>query len=322
MVDDLLEISRITRGKLELHKTRVTLADIVESAIETARPAIDQARHELSVEVPDEKLEMEGDPNRLSQILSNLLGNAAKFTPDGGHIRLTLEKHEDEVLLAVRDSGIGIPAAMQDKIFDMFAQASHPLDRAATGLGMGLTLAKTLVEMHGGTIDVHSEGAGKGSEFRVRLPLASGPVDGTPPDEVPVCAEAGPGVAGLARRRVLIVDDNLDAAQMLHMLVEGLGGDVRTAPDGAQAVMIAADFRPEIVLMDLGMPRMNGYDAAGYIRRQSWGKDMMLVALTGWGQEKDHQRIMQAGFDRHLVKPAKPEQLRELLAGSAERVSS
>jgi PAS domain S-box-containing protein len=322
MVDDLLEISRITRGKLELHKTRVTLADIVESAIETARPAIDQARHELSVEVPDEKLEMEGDPNRLSQILSNLLGNAAKFTPDGGHIRLTLEKHEDEALLAVRDSGIGIPAAMQDKIFDMFAQAGHPLDRSATGLGMGLTLAKALAEMHGGTIDVHSEGAGKGSEFRVRLPLAPIPADETPPDEVPVRAEVGPGVAGLARRRVLIVDDNLDAAQMLHMLVEGLGGDVRTAPDGAQAVTIASDFRPEIVLMDLGMPRMNGYDAAGYIRRQSWGKDMMLVALTGWGQEKDRQRIMQAGFDRHLVKPAKPEQLRELLAGSAERVSS
>ena len=314
MVDDLLEISRITRGKLELHKTRVTLADIVDSAVETAKPAIDQARHRLSVHVPDEKLEMEGDPHRLSQILSNLLGNAAKFTPDGGNIRLTLERQGDEALLAVRDSGIGVPAAMQDKIFDMFAQADNPLDRGSAGLGVGLTLAKTLVEMHGGTIDVHSGGAGKGSEFRVRLPLAAGPADETAP-----AVESGADSAVSIARRVLIADDNEDAAQMLSLLVEDFGSEARTAADGAQAITIAADFLPEIVFLDLGMPRMNGYDAARHIRRQDWGKEMMLVALTGWGQEKDRQRIMQAGFDRHLVKPARPEQLRELLAGLGQR---
>lgn len=318
LVDDLLEISRVTRGKVELHKTRVTLADIVESALETARPAIDQARHQLSVEVADEKLEMEGDPHRLSQILSNLLGNAAKFTPDGGQIRLTLEKRGDEALLAVRDSGIGIPAAMQEKVFDMFAQAGHPLDRGATGLGVGLTLAKGLTEMHGGRIEIHSEGAGKGSEFRVRLPLAVGPAAETPP-VTPRSAEAAPGVGGTARRRLLIVDDNEDAATMLCLLVEDFGNEARMALDGVEAIAIAADFRPEIVLMDIGMPRMNGYEAASYMRSQSWGKDMLLVALTGWGQEKDRQRIMQAGFDRHLVKPATPEQLRELLAGPVER---
>lgn len=317
LVDDLLEISRVTRGAVALRKTRVALADIVESAIETARPAIDHGQHQLSVEVANEKLEMDGDPHRLSQIVSNLLGNAAKFTPDRGQIRLTLERQGDHAVLAVRDSGIGIPVAMQHKIFEMFAQAGHALDRSATGLGVGLTLAKALTEMHGGTIELHSGGEGQGSEFRVRLPLAVAQADEASPKHTG--GERGPQVAAMAKRRLLIVDDNQDAARMLHLLVEDFGSEARMAADGVEAIAIAADYLPEIVLMDLGMPRMNGYEAAGHIRSQSWGKDMILVALTGWGQEKDRQRIMQAGFDRHLVKPASLEQLRELLTGRTDR---
>ena len=310
MIDDLLESSRITHGKLELRNSRVSLAEIVENSIETARPVIDQGRHQLSVEISDEKLEAEGDPHRLVQVLSNLLNNAAKYTPEGGRITLKLQRHGEQALLAVKDSGIGIPAPMQGKIFEMFGQLGPTLDRGAPGLGMGLTLSKRLTEMHGGTIEVHSEGQGKGSEFRVHLPLAGEAEEGTATAEEPYAGDP----ASTIRRRVLIVDDNADLAQMLCILIENLGNHVRTAADGAQAIAIAPDFLPDIVFMDLGMPRMNGYDAAAHIRRQSWGKDMVLVALTGWGQEEDRQRIRQAGFNCHLVKPANVDRLRQLLA--------
>lgn len=314
MVDDLLEISRLTRGKVELRKNRVNLAEVVESAIETARPAIDAAGHALSVGVPDEEVEVDGDPHRLAQVLSNLLNNAAKYTPDGGDIRVFLETSGDEAVVSVRDSGIGVPTSMQEKIFELFAQGAPPIDRTAPGLGVGLTLARTLVEMHGGTIEIRSEGEGKGSEFSVRLPLAKGRADQESPSSAATAVEPA-----VARRRVLIVDDNEDAAQMLRLVVERLGGDVRTASDGVEAVEMTAAFHPEIIFMDLGMPRMNGYDAARRIRAQSGGGNIVLVALTGWGQEEDRRRVMQTGFDHHLVKPARPEQLHALLLSLNDR---
>ncbi|WP_164101015.1 PAS domain S-box protein [Candidatus Laterigemmans baculatus] len=308
LVDDLLDVSRITQGKLELRKCRVSIADVVQNAVEASRPQVDGAGHELTVKVPDDPIHLEADPNRLTQVISNLLNNAAKYTPEGGQIGVSVKRQGSDVVVLVRDNGIGIPAEMQQRVFEMFAQIDRPMEKGYVGLGIGLTLVKRLVEMHGGVVEARSEGTDKGSEFSVRLPvLMRSPAEERRP-------ESPQPEAVKVSRRVLVVDDNKAAADMLALVVKMLGNEVRTASDGQQAVAIAAEYLPEVVLMDLGMPKMNGYEAARHIRQQDWGATMLLVALTGWGQEEDRQRTKAAGFDHHLVKPAEPADLQQLFA--------
>ncbi|MDF1814107.1 MAG: PAS domain S-box protein [Verrucomicrobiales bacterium] len=308
LVDDLLNVSRITRGKLELRKSRILLAEIIESAVEATRSCIDEKEHELSIVMPGEAIHLNADPNRMVQIVSNLLNNAAKYTPNGGDITLKAERHDGEVLISVEDNGIGIPPPMLDQIFEMFAQIDRPQEKGYSGLGIGLALVKSLVEKHDGTIEVHSDGSNRGSVFRVRLPVhpEEKSVEATDPnlDRIAVSAK---------KRKVLVVDDNEEAATMLAIEVELLGNEVRIASDGKEAIHIAAEQQPDVILMDLGMPNMNGFEAARHIRNQPWGKAVRLVALTGWGQEDDRRKTEEAGFDYHLVKPADSAALRSLL---------
>ncbi|MEQ8787261.1 MAG: PAS domain S-box protein [Pirellulaceae bacterium] len=305
LVDDLLDVSRITRGKLKLRKCPVNAADVAQSAVETSRPFIDEAGHELTVALPDHAIHLDADPHRLAQVISNLLNNAAKYTPNGGRIWLTVEREGDELRLAVRDDGIGISPDKLEQVFEMFTQVDHPVEKNYTGLGVGLTLVRSLVEMHGGKIDVHSEGPDQGSEFCIRLPLLTEESPMRIAEEVETPA---------AKRRVLVVDDNSAAAKMLKMVVELQGHEVRTADNGREAIDVAAEFLPDVVLMDLGMPQMDGYEAAQHLRKQPWGRSMLLVALTGWGQDDDKEKTRQAGFDLHLTKPAEPAELSRILA--------
>ena len=316
LIDDLLDVSRITQGKLQLRTVRLELAEVMQSAVDAARPCIDEASHELRVTLPSQPLYLDADPNRLAQVFSNLLNNAAKYTPQGGRIWLSAERQQREVVVTVRDTGIGIPEGKKASIFEMFSQIDRPHERGYKGLGIGLTLVKRLVELHGGKVEVRSDGEGQGSEFIVRLPLVLA-------ESAPDSQEPGSGESAepTSRLRVLVVDDNKAAADTLAMVIEMLGNEVRTAYDGAQGVEAAEAFKPDVVLMDLGMPRMNGYEAANSIRMQHWGKHMVLVALTGWGQEEDRQRTQKAGFDHHLVKPAEPAELRSLFADLAGRTS-
>jgi len=258
--------------------------------------------------MPNETILLDGDATRLSQVVSNLLNNAAKYTPPGGRIRLTVAMDGDSAaVLTVSDNGIGIPPAMLAQVFEIFTQVDRRLEKTTGGLGIGLSLVKGLVEMHGGTITAQSEGEGRGSEFTVRLPLAVMPI--TPKD-----APSLPAVpASVPRHRILVVDDNIDAADSLGQLLELLGHEVRTAYDGETGVDTAEAFRPNVVLMDLGMPRVNGFEAARRIRQQAWGSKMALVALTGWGQSDDRQKSADAGFDHHLVKPVEAVTLMQLL---------
>lgn len=308
LIDDLLDVSRIMLGKLTLRKCPVNLADVLQSAIESTHPAIVAGRHELTVAAPEQPIYLEADPHRLAQVLSNLLNNAVKYSKAGGRILLTVGTEDGHALISVEDAGIGIPADMQGRIFEMFSQIGHPLEAGYTGLGIGLSLTKSLVQMHGGKIEVHSAGTGKGSRFSIRLPL--GAVRSEPLRAQP----DSPEIPGLLKLRVLVVDDNKAGADMLGKLVRILGHEVRTVYDGAAGVEAAARFRPDVVFLDLGMPKMSGYDAARQIRAQPWGDDLMLVALTGWGQEEDKRRTKEAGFDRHLVKPAEPSVLQAIFS--------
>jgi PAS domain S-box-containing protein len=305
LVDDLLDISRITRGKLELRKSRVELTEVVRSGVEASQPFIDRMKHRFVVTTPDQAVYLEADPHRLAQVISNLLNNAAKYTPEGGHIWLTASRQGNDVVLTVRDTGMGIAPEMMGRIFEMFTQVDAPSGQINTGLGIGLTLVKSLVEMHGGTIAVHSEGPDRGSEFNIRLPV----VAEKPAEQPPVG-----GAAGQTRCRILIVDDNVAAAEILAMAIQLLGNEVRVAHDGAEGVKAAEEYRPDIVLMDIGMPKMNGYEATRHIRQQPWGKEMVIVALTGWGQEKDKDLTQKSGFNYHLVKPVQTATLQQLVA--------
>jgi PAS domain S-box-containing protein len=311
LIDDLLDVSRITRGKLELRKGPVDLADVVRNAVEATQPLIDGADHQLSIRLPNRSLPMYADGNRLIQVFTNLLNNAAKYTPREGRIELTVEHRGGDVFVSVSDSGIGIPADKTDRVFEMFAQIHETGERGHTGLGIGLTLVKRLVELHGGDVQVQSRGQNLGSTFRVRLPALASPsilANGAPHDDRDSPASS--------RRRVLVVDDNVDALESLGRLIALMGNDVRQAHDGLEALEVARAFRPEVVLMDLGMPKLSGFEAAQRIRAESWGRDMVLVATTGWGQDEDRRRTTDAGFDRHLVKPITIESLREILAGA------
>jgi len=316
LVDDLLDVSRITRGKLELRKSVVALADVIQSAVEAVRPGIDEAGHTLTVEMPDNMIHLNADPNRLAQILSNLLNNSVKYTPPGGSIKLSCQCEGTQIVLAVKDNGVGVPAEMQTAIFDMFAQIDRSIERGYAGLGIGLTLVKSLVEMHEGKIEVHSDGINCGSEFKVQLPMLM---------EQPALVTSNDTAAAHVsntRCRVLIVDDNKAAADMLAMLVRMQGHEVVTVSDGYEAVQQAAEFLPHMILMDIGMPKMNGYEAARAIRKQPWGKLLLLVALTGWGQDEDKRRTKAAGFDHHLVKPADPGEVRRLIGIAESRITA
>jgi PAS domain S-box-containing protein len=307
LVDDLLDVSRISRNKLELRKARLPLAAVLENAVETARPLIDEKGHTLTVTLPPEPVYLDADLTRLAQVFWNLLNNSAKYTDPGGRIELSAERHGSEVVVTVRDTGVGIPSEALPNLFTLFSQVERSLERAQGGLGIGLALVKGLVEMHGGSVAAHSAGAGQGSQFVIRLPLAAD----QGPDGKPRTEEHQPGSG---RRRVLVVDDNRDAAASLAMMLSLAGHDTRTAQDGLEAVELAEAFRPDVMLLDIGMPKLNGYDACRRIREQPWGKGIVMVAVTGWGQEDDRCRSQDAGFDQHMVKPVDPAALEKLLA--------
>ena len=308
LVDDLLDVSRITRGRLQLRRERVALAEVLEQALEASRPQLERAGHDLAVSLPPGPIYLDADPVRLAQIFMNLLNNACKFTNPGGKIRVSAEQDGANVIVRVTDGGIGVPPEDLPRLFEMFAQLPTTREQSQGGLGIGLSLARGLVEMHGGSIEAHSEGTGKGTELVVRLPtLEQGPAARPPP----------PGAAEEPRaavaRRVLVVDDQRDVADSLALLLRTLGWEVEVARDGEEAVIAAGRYHPDLVLMDIGMPRLDGYAACRRIREQPWGAPMTIVALTGWGQEDDRCKTQEAGFDGHLVKPVEPAVLLDLL---------
>lgn len=307
LIDDLLDISRITRNKLELRKQRIELAEVIRGAVESSRPVIEQREQELEVILPPGPIYLNGDLVRLTQVLMNLLNNAAKFTERRGRIWLSAERQEGDVLVRVRDTGVGIAAEKLPRLFDIFFQVDKTREQSQGGLGIGLSLVRRLVELHGGRVEAHSEGVGKGSEFIVRLPAL---VDQPPQAQEP----SDNGKPKPAARRILVVDDNRDSADSLAMLLRLIGNEVQAAYDGMQGVEAAEQFRPEVVLLDIGMPRLNGEDACRRIRAEPWGQEMMLIALTGWGQEGDRRRFKEAGFDHHITKPVEPAALLKLLA--------
>ncbi len=316
LVNDLLDASRISRGKIELRRTRVALGPILEEAIETVRPLVARFEHTLTTTLPPEALYVDGDAGRLSQVVGNLLANAAKFTNKGGRIWLSAEREGDEAVIRVRDNGIGIAPEHVQTLFDLFVQVDTAIERSRDGLGIGLTLVKKLVELHGGTVQVHSAGPGCGSEFTVRLAAIPPGVESQEGDR------RAPTAVDSIARRVLVVDDSVDAAESLAMLLEFEGHEIHKAHDGADAVRAAERVRPDIVLMDIGLPILNGYDACRRIRDQAWGAPIVMVAITGWGQEDDRERSNAAGFDLHLVKPVDHDELLRLIASARPRASA
>jgi two-component system, sensor histidine kinase len=310
LVDDLLEVSRITRGLIDVQSEPLDLAFVVRTAIDTSRPAVEAGRHELTVEMPTEPITVAGDAVRLTQVFANLLTNAAKYTNAGGHIWLTVRKEGDRAVISVRDDGIGLLPAQLASVFDMFTQVDRSNRRTQGGLGIGLTLVRSLVTMHGGRVEARSQGLGAGSEFVVNLPILIG--RRARPDRT----EAPPT---LPPRRILVVDDNRDAAETLGDLLAALGATVSVVNSGDAALEILESFNPDTVLLDIGMPEMDGYEVSRRIRATPSHGDALLIALTGWGQEHDLRRSRGAGFDHHLVKPPDIEKLRDLLtAGWSE----
>ncbi|MES2625388.1 MAG: ATP-binding protein [Pseudomonadota bacterium] len=310
LVDDLMEISRISRGTIELRREHTTLDAIVRSAVDTSTPLIIAAAHKLSLALPSEPVTLYGDSVRLAQVVANLLNNAAKYTDRGGRIWLSAEQQNEELIIRVRDSGVGISAEVLPTIFDMFVQVKNASSHTHGGLGIGLSLVKHLVDMHGGIVSVTSDGPGEGSEFIVRLPCIKA-------EQVANTSANDEGQVLEVKKRVLIVDDNEDAASSLEMLVTMLGAEVRVAHDGVSALALMSSFRPEIALLDLGMPVMTGFDIAARARQLSGMEKLKLIALTGWGQPEDRERTRAAGFDHHLVKPAALPDLQKLLTSLA-----
>lgn len=308
LIDDLLDVSRMNRNKLHLQKHRVSLQEVINNAVEATRPAIEAANHSLTVSLPDKPIFLDADLTRLAQVFSNLLSNSAKYTKPGGKIWLIAEPEGDQLIVEVRDNGIGIPAASLPNIFDMFSQVPSDSNHCTDGLGIGLALVKALVEMHQGSVSASSDGPDKGSIFRVTLPILSAVVDAQPEPRVQdIHAPDQP------KRRILIVDDNHDACDSMAMLLNLLGHDVRIAHDGFEALACVKEFAPHIVLMDVGMPNLNGYDATRLIREQANGKAITIVAVTGWGQEGDRTQSRAAGCDGHLVKPVNLKDIEDLL---------
>lgn len=306
LVDDLLDLNRITYDRLELRRSEVELSSVIQQAVEVARPLIDAAEHHLSVELPDEPIHLNADRTRLAQVFGNLLNNSSKYTQPEGTISLSAKREGDEVVVTVKDNGAGIPPDKLDSIFDMFMQVDRTAERSLGGLGIGLTLVKRLVEMHGGSIEPRSAGEGMGSEFVVRLPILSEPT---------IVADDGSGGAREPmQHRILIVDDNRDSADSLAMLLEITNNQTYLAHDGVEALEAIEKYRPKVVLLDIGLPKLDGHEVCRRVREQPWGKDVVIVALTGWGQEDDRRKSQEAGFNGHLVKPVDYEKLLELLS--------
>ena len=305
LIDDLMDVSRITRGQLTLRKQRVDLRSIIESAVETAQPQLTAAGVTLALDLPALPLMLDADSTRISQVILNLLTNAAKFTPSGGEVSLVVQPHMDRVMVKVKDTGVGIAPEDQEKVFGMFVQLNRDMRRSQTGLGIGLTLVKQMTEMHGGAVSVWSAGTGQGSEFTITLPLA-----------VTVDAAGGYERVEAAERsvlKILVADDSQDGADSLAFLLKAAGHEVITAYDGRTAIQLAEQQRPDAVLLDIGMPEVSGYDVARAIRREAWGRSMRLIALTGWGQAEHRRRSIEVGFDDHLVKPVELDLLEHVL---------
>lgn len=307
LVDDLLDLNRITHDRLELRRSEVELNSVIQQAVEVARPLLDTAGHELTVDLPREPVHLNADRARLAQVFGNLLNNSSKYTRQNGSISLKAERMDDEVVVSVKDNGVGIPPDQLKNIFDMFMQVDRTAERSQGGLGIGLTLVKRLAEMHGGSIEARSDGVGKGSEFIVRLPVLSKPSGVT--EEV----SRGKRESG-SQRRIVIVDDNKDSADSLAMLLEITGNHTFMAHDGVEAIEVIERQRPDVVLLDIGLPRLNGHEVCRHVREQPWGKDIIVIALTGWGQEGDRRKSEEAGFNGHLVKPVDYDKLLELLS--------
>jgi signal transduction histidine kinase/CheY-like chemotaxis protein len=310
LIDDLLDLSRIGRGKIDLQRAAVRLSDVLRQAVEACLPLIQQARHTLTIDVSDEPILVFADSARLVQVFANLLTNAVKFTEPGGSIRLVATRDAAEAVVRIADSGVGMPPEAVDRVFERFAQLDQTLERSRGGLGIGLALVRELVAMHAGTVSAASGGVGHGSEFTVRLPVHD---LGDPP------AVAAHTRVASARRRVLVVDDNVDAATALAMMLRIAGHETRIAHDGVAALEAGAAFRPDVILLDIGLPCLNGYDAARRVRGEPWGAHVVLVAVTGWGAEEDRRRAREAGFDFHLVKPVETTALEDVLAAQPHR---
>ncbi|HJU20972.1 MAG TPA: ATP-binding protein [Casimicrobiaceae bacterium] len=316
LVDDLLEISRITRGKVDLRKEPTSIAAVIEAAIETSRPLIESGKHDLQVHLPSTDITLEADGMRLAQVFANLLNNSAKYTEPGGTIVIDARREGDTVVVKVSDSGIGISEALLPHVFDMFSQAESAHRYAQRGLGIGLTLVRSLVQMHAGTVEASSQGAGKGSVFTVRLPLtaSSGPSWLPSPQVVELHGVKAP-------MRILVVDDNREAADSLGMLLRVLGAEIEIAHGGGEALHACEKYQPALAFLDLGMPEMDGYEVARRIRAMPFGGSVTLVALSGWGRGTDRRRAIEAGFDHHLVKPADMGALRAVLAAATDRAT-
>lgn len=310
LVDDLLDVSRITRGQITLDRQPLELAVLIERAIEMAQPLMQQRRQQITVTIPDRTIRVNGDQVRLVQAFGNVLGNAVKYADPGGHIEVSVHRREASAVVRVRDDGIGIPADQMARIFELFTRVERGPDRPQSGLGIGLALVRRLVEMHGGTVTAHSEGAGSGSEFVIRLPVARE----TAAEERAAVPSGPAATEPTVRRRILIADDNLDALDSTARLLQHGGHEVFSATDGSLALQAAERHLPEVALLDIGMPGLDGYEVARRIRAAPWGRDLTLVAITGWGQEADRRRSQEAGFDSHLVKPVNPGELAALLA--------
>ncbi len=306
LLDDLLDVNRITRNQLDLRKSLTTLSAVVESAIEISRPLIEKMNHRLTVSLPNETITLNADAMRLAQVFANILNNAAKYSDPGGQIELSAMTKEDRVVVFVKDNGIGIDPEHQEHVFTMFSQTTSALERSQGGLGIGLSLVKGLVELHGGEVEARSDGAGKGSEFIVRLPLVTGQREPAMKDDADSCPQK-------SALRILIADDNEDGAKTLSAMLNILGNETWIASDGEAAITAANELCPDIILLDIGLPRLNGYQVCRNIRQEPWGKQIAIVAHTGWGQEEDRQKTLDAGFDYHLVKPANMAKLTQLL---------
>jgi PAS domain S-box-containing protein len=315
LVDDLLDVSRISRGTLQLRRSRVELASVMHDALEMCRPLCESLKVQLQVTLLDEPLELDGDPIRLTQVFSNLLNNACKFSNNHGcvTVNIDVEREHNDVLITVTDNGIGIPADKLTSIFEMFTQVDPSIDRPHGGLGIGLTLVKQIVELHGGSVEARSDGSGQGSRFTVRLPLVR-PTEATL--ELPDF-RVQRGAATVCR--ILVVDDNEDSANSLAMLLKLMGHVTRAAYDGIQALADAQDFCPDLIFLDIGLPKVDGYEVCRQLREQGWGANVHVVALTGWGQAEDRQKSADAGFDEHLVKPVDHHVLGRILAEYAEK---
>ena len=316
LISDLVDVSRIELGKIKLQRELTELNGLIEHAVENARPGIDHRHQRLIVEMSRMPLYIEADAARIMQAVDNIMVNASLYSDDGGSIALKVEQEQDQAVIRIRDDGIGIPPDQLEKIFERFVQLEPSMERAASGLGIGLTLAKTLIELHGGSVAAASEGVGKGSEFTIRLRLAPKPV------LVPRAVDADADVPHQIARRILVADDNADAAESLALILRLRGHQVRTADHGQAAIEVAAEFRPEVVILDLGMPKINGYDAARHIRWEQWGKNVLLIALSGWGQPDDRQRSVEAGFDHHLTKPADLQELATIIDRHSARLQA